>query len=117
MKIAVIGREGRASPQCEEIGQIAIIEIDPVSHSVKEATFLMPPEPRDALANWLSHQAVEIVLTSGICQPDLDRLEQNGIKVIVGVPAFRFEPVIAQFLAGTLQTGDNACAQLTKHLA
>ena len=112
MKIAILEREGRVFPQCEESAQVAIVEVDLASYSVQQITFLTPPpQAVGALADWLSQQEVELVLTSGIGQRDRDLLEQKGIKVIVGVPPFRVEPVIASFLAGTLQTGPNPCEQ------
>jgi predicted Fe-Mo cluster-binding NifX family protein len=111
MRIAIIGREGRVLPQCDGIAQIAIVDVDPGSHLVQQTAFLTPPAPKDAMADWLGEQTVQVVLTSGICRHDRDRLQQRGIRVIAGVPLFRFEAAIARFLSGTLQTGDNACEQ------
>jgi predicted Fe-Mo cluster-binding NifX family protein len=34
---------------------------------------------------------------------------QQGIQVVVGVPAATPEQLVADFLAGTLQVGDNVC--------
>jgi predicted Fe-Mo cluster-binding NifX family protein len=114
MKIAVLQNEGRLFPQCEESAQVMIVEVDPVSHGVQQTTLLTPPtQPVGALADWLNRQDVEVVLTSGIGRRDCDLLEQKGIQVVVGVPRFRVEPVIANFLAGTLQIGTNACEQTT----
>lgn len=112
MKIAIIGKEGRVFPQCVEIAQVAVVDIDPVSQSVELTAFLTPPPPAPgALAEWLCQQEVEVVLAGGIGQRDHDLLVEQGIRVVVGVPPFRVEPVIANFLAGTLQTGANACEQ------
>lgn len=112
MRIAVLEREGRVLPQCEESSQVAVVDIDLVSHSVRQTAFLTPPpQAVGSLADWLRGQEVEVVLTSGICRRDRELLEQKGIQVIVGVPPFRVEPVIAKFLSGTLQTGANACEQ------
>lgn len=114
MKIAVLQSEGRVFPQCDHIGQVAIVEVDPISHSVQQTTFLTPPsQPVGTLADWLLGEDVEALLTSGIGRHDHDLLEQKGVEVIVGVPAFRIEPVIASYLAGTLQTGANLCEQAT----
>jgi predicted Fe-Mo cluster-binding NifX family protein len=114
MKIAVLQSEGRLFPQCEHTGQVAIVEVDPVSHSVQQTTFLTPPsQPVGALADWLCREEIEVLLTSGMGRQDLELLQQRGVEVVVGVPAFRIEPVIASFLAGTLQTGANPCEQLT----
>lgn len=114
MKIAVLQNEGRVFPQCERTAQVAIVEVDPVSHSVQQTTFLTPPSATvGALADWLHGEEVEVLLTSGMGRHDLDLVEQKGIEVVVGVPAFRIEPVIASYLSGTLQTGANLCDQPT----
>ena len=112
MKIAVLEKEGRVLPLCEESAHVTVVEIDPVSCSVQQTALLTtPPQAVGTLADWLRQQGVEVVLTSGICRRDRELLEQKGIQVIVGVPPFRVEPVIASFLAGTLETGANACEQ------
>ena len=114
MRIAVLEREGRVFPQCEESAQIAIVDVDPVGNSVQQTAFLSPPpQAVGDLAVWLRREEVEVLLTSGICRRDRDLLEQKGIEVIVGVPPFRVEPVVASYLAGTLQTGANPCEQKT----
>jgi predicted Fe-Mo cluster-binding NifX family protein len=114
MKIAVFEREGRVLPRCEECAHVAIVAIDPVTGCVQHTTFLTPPRRAgETLAEWLHREQVEVVLTSGICRRDRELLEQLGIKVIPGVPAFRVEPVVAGFLAGTLQTGANLCEDPT----
>jgi predicted Fe-Mo cluster-binding NifX family protein len=114
MRIAVFEREGRVLLQCKEIAQVALVDIDPVTHSVRQTAFLTPPlQTLGALAEWLRGQKVEVVLTSGIGRRDRELLEQKGIQVIVGVPPFRVEPVIANFLSGTLRTGANPCEQPT----
>ena len=113
MRIAVLESEGRVLPQCEKSAQVAVVDIDPLTHSVRQTARLTPPRNGGALADWLRRQEVKIVLTSGIGQRTRDLLEQEGIQVIVGVPPFRVEPVIASFLAGTLRTGANPCEQQT----
>jgi ATP-binding protein involved in chromosome partitioning len=114
MKIAVFAREGRVSPQCQESPHVAIVDVDQQSNSVQQITALTPPPHLSgALAGWLHQQEVKVVLTGGLRQRDRDLLEDKGIRVIAGVPSFRIEPVIASFLAGTLQTGTNSCEQQT----
>ncbi len=114
MRIAVLESEGRVLPQCEQSAQVALVDIDPVSRSVQRTSSLTPPpQAVGALAEWLHQQEVEVLLTSGIARQDSELLEQKGIRVVVGMPPFRVEPVIATFLAGTLQTGANACEQPT----
>jgi predicted Fe-Mo cluster-binding NifX family protein len=114
MKIAVLQSEGRLFPQCKESRQLAMLDVDPLSHSVQQTDVACPPpQPVGALADWLCGENVEVLLTSGICRRDRELLEQKGIEVIVGVPPYRLEPVIANYLAGTLQTGANLCEEIT----
>ncbi len=113
MRIAVLEREGRVLPQCEEYEQVAFVDVDPLTHTVQQTAFLPPPPDVGALADWLHQHNVEVVLTSGVCRRNREMLEQKGIRVVVGVPPFRIEPVVANFLAGTLQTGANPCEQPT----
>jgi ATP-binding protein involved in chromosome partitioning len=114
MRIAVFQKEGRLFPNCADSAQIAIVEIDRVCNSVQQTAWLTPPpQSVGALADWLCREEVEVVLTNGIRRQDRALLEQKGIAVIVGVPAFRVEPVVASYLAGTLQTGANPCEEST----
>ncbi|MCW5552029.1 MAG: hypothetical protein KIS67_07665 [Verrucomicrobiae bacterium] len=112
MKIAVLQSDGRLFPQCKESGQVAVLEVDPVNQSVRRTKLLSPPpQAVGALADLLGRENVEVLLASGIPQRDRELIEQKGIEVIVGVPPHRVEPVVANYLAGTLQTGDNPCEQ------
>jgi predicted Fe-Mo cluster-binding NifX family protein len=99
-------------PQCKESGQVAVLEVDPVNQSVRQTKLLSPPpQTVGSLADLLGRENVEVLLTNGVSQRDRELLEQKGIEVIVGVPPYRVEPVVAHYLAGTLQTGDNPCEQ------
>lgn len=114
MKIAVLQNEGRVFPQCQESAQVVVLDVDPGSQSVHQSSFLSPPpQAVGALADLLRREGVEVLLTGGISQRDRELLEQMGIEVIVGVPPYRVEPVVAHYLAGTLQTGSNPCEQST----
>jgi predicted Fe-Mo cluster-binding NifX family protein len=118
MRIAVLEKEGRVLSQCEQSAQVALVDIDPVSQGVQQTTFLTPPpQAGGVLAAWLDQQNVDVVLTSGLARRDCDLLAQKGIRVVVGVPPFRVEPVVASYLAGTLQTGTNRCEPPTGNRA
>jgi ATP-binding protein involved in chromosome partitioning len=115
MRIAVFQKEGRLLPNCADSAQVAIVEVDQISNSVQQAAWLTPPpQSVGALADWLCREEVEVVLTHGIRRQDRALLEQKGIAVIVGVPAFRVEPAVASYLAGTLQTGTDPCEESTE---
>jgi ATP-binding protein involved in chromosome partitioning len=114
MRIAVLQSEGRLFPQCKESGQVAVLDVDPVNQSVRQTKLLSPPpQAVGALADLLGRENVEVLLTNGVSQRDREMIEEEGIEVIVGVPSHRVEPVMANYLAGTLQTGQNPCEQTT----
>ena len=49
------------------------------------------------------------VLAVGMGPMAQTMLEQNGIVVCSGVPSLPAKQLILEYLAGTLQLGDNAC--------
>jgi predicted Fe-Mo cluster-binding NifX family protein len=110
MKFAVLEHEGRVLTRCGQTPSVTIIEVDQATQSVQQATHHGTVNS-GSLPEWLRRQEVSLVLTGGFSKADTDACERNGIHVVVGIPAFRVEPVIAQFLAGTLETGVNVCKQ------
>jgi predicted Fe-Mo cluster-binding NifX family protein len=110
VSIAVLTRNGRVCPQCGEIVQLTLVDFDPATHTVRQISSLTPP-PMNAVAlgGWLRQQGVGTLLASGINPQARASLEQHGIQVLVGVPTFRVEPLVARFLTATLETGSNSC--------
>lgn len=110
MKIAIPLQDGRVFPECGEPGEFAVVDIDETTRTTRETVALPPPSPSsDALSDWLLRQGVEVVLTRGIRPDQQAHLTAKGIRVVVGVPPFRLEAVVANFLNDTLESGPNIC--------
>jgi len=62
---------------------------------------LLPP--------WLAERGATVIIAGGMGQRALTLFAQQGIRVVTGVPAEAPEKLVEDFLAGTLQTGENVC--------
>ena len=117
MKIAIPSTQGRVFPDCGQSGQFTLVDLEKSTNTVRETTTLTPsPMAPGELADWLVQQGVEWILASGLKRHDRDLLARKGIKVMVGVPSYRVEAIVARFLTGTLELGPNACQDEPKIL-
>lgn len=88
----------------------ALVDVDDATRTITRATQLTPPahEP-GVLPRWLHEQGADVIIAGGMGQRAQALFTRNGIQVTVGAPAAPPEEVVAAYLAGTLQTGQNAC--------
>ncbi|MBN2451627.1 MAG: P-loop NTPase [Lentisphaeria bacterium] len=79
--------------------------LDSLAESPAARAFAVAFEPllkqRDAGA--------EVILAGGMGQRAQELFSENGIRVVVGAPSRTPEEVVASYLDGTLQTGQNVC--------
>jgi Mrp family chromosome partitioning ATPase/predicted Fe-Mo cluster-binding NifX family protein len=90
--------------------QFALVEVDENSGEILSTTYLTPPahEP-GVLPRWLHEQGADVIIAGGMGQRAQGLFAQNGIKVLVGAPAGTPEDIVAAYLRGTLQVGENVC--------
>lgn len=110
MIIAIPLAAGRLSMHFGHCEQFALVEVDESSSQIGETRFLSPPahEP-GALPRWLHEQGAGVIIAGGMGQRAQQLFAQSGISVVVGAPAETPERLVADYLEGTLQTGDNIC--------
>ena len=110
MKIAIPIANGQLSLHFGHCEQFGIFDVDASSQTVRNKESLTPPahEP-GVLPRWLHEQGVELIVAGGMGQRAQQLLAQNGIKVIVGAPTSDPDEIVAAYLAGTLETGENVC--------
>ncbi|MBW1980729.1 MAG: NifB/NifX family molybdenum-iron cluster-binding protein [Deltaproteobacteria bacterium] len=108
MKFAVPVAQGVLCPHFGHCEQFAIIEAD--DGQIKNKELLIPPphEP-GVLPRWLSDLGVEVIIAGGMGRRALDLFAQKGIRVEIGAPSAPPEEVVAQYLKGSLITGQNIC--------
>ncbi len=110
MRIAIPIVNGALSAHFGHCETFALIDVDPDTKKILGRQDLQPPphEP-GVLPRWLSEQGVKVIIAGGMGQRALGLFTQQKITVCVGAPALAPEDLVAQYLAGTLETGRNVC--------
>jgi ATP-binding protein involved in chromosome partitioning len=110
MKIAIPLAGGRLSAHFGHCEQFAIVDVDLESKAIKDQALLNPPphEP-GVLPAWLAEQGVTAIIAGGMGQRAQMLFSDKNIEVIIGAGAETPEQLVTDYLAGTLQVGDNIC--------
>ncbi|OGV73301.1 MAG: chromosome partitioning protein ParA [Lentisphaerae bacterium RIFOXYB12_FULL_65_16] len=110
MRIAIPLADGKLGMHFGHCEQFALVDVDEKAKKITGQQLLTPPphEP-GVLPRWLREQGAQVIIAGGMGQRAQSLFAQNGIKVIVGAPAEAPEALVAAYMDGTLQTGDNVC--------
>ena len=110
MKIAIPIADGKLCMHFGHCEQFAVVEADEKTKQILGKQMLTPPphEP-GVLPKWLHEQGANVIIAGGMGQRAQGLFAGQGIKVLVGAPADTPENLVAVYLAGKLQTGDNVC--------
>ena len=110
MKIAIPLADGRLSMHFGHCEQFALVTVDDATNTIA-ATDLLTPPPHEpgVLPRWLHDQGAEVVIAGGMGQRAQQLFAGNGIRVVVGAPGDTPQGLVAAYVQGTLQTGDNLC--------
>ena len=110
MRIAIPVAEGRLATHFGHCAQFALIDVNEESGDVGPTELVQAPEHEPGLLpRWLAEKGVQVVIAGGMGRRALGLFAESGIEVAVGAPAESPEKLAAQFLAGTLKTGENVC--------
>lgn len=110
MKIALPLADGRLCMHFGHCELFALVDTDGAPAKSPQTTLVTPPphEP-GVLPRWLHEQGVSVVIAGGMGQRAQQLFAQHGIRVLVGAPAETPERLVSAYLAGSLQSGTNAC--------
>ncbi|MBP7831259.1 MAG: P-loop NTPase [Kiritimatiellae bacterium] len=110
MEIAIPVAEGKLCMHFGHCEQFALVDVDEKTKKVAGTQMLTPPphEP-GVLPRWLHEQGANIIIAGGMGQRAQSLFADNGIRVVVGAPTGAPSDLVASYLAGTLQSGANAC--------
>lgn len=110
MKIAIPTAEGRLCMHFGHCQQFALVDVDEADDNAMTTEFVTPPphEP-GLLPRWLHEKGADLIIAGGMGQRAQQLFIQNGVKVLVGAPSETPEQLATAYLAGTLQSGTNAC--------
>jgi predicted Fe-Mo cluster-binding NifX family protein len=110
MKIAIPLANGKLALHFGHCERFALVDVDPAEKKIlKREDIDAPPHEPGLLPRWLAERGANMIIAGGMGQRAHGLFAEHGIKVIVGAPADTPEKLAADYLAGTLQTGDNVC--------
>ena len=110
MRIAIPLTDGVLSSHFGHCETFALLDIDRDSKSIKESNVVKPPphEP-GLLPAWLAEKDVELIIAGGMGQRARDLFDAKSIGVVIGAPSDKPETLVAAYLDGNLESGENAC--------
>jgi len=88
----------------------SVFDVDDDSHEILSREFV--PSPGHApgvLPAFLAEQGVSAVVAGGMGSRAVSLFEENRIEVYLGAPEGDAEDIIAAFIEGTLEAGENVC--------
>jgi predicted Fe-Mo cluster-binding NifX family protein len=110
MKIAIPVADGKLFGHFGHCPSFALIDTEnETGKIIARNDVAAPPHEPGVLPVWLAGSGVELVLTGGIGPRAQDLLAQKGIKVVAGIAAKTPESLVADYYAGTLESGANSC--------
>lgn len=110
MRFAIPLADGKLTPHFGHCAAFALLDVDPAGKIVLGRQDVdAPPHEPGLLPRWLGERGVTRIIAGGMGQRARDLFIERGIEVIVGAPRETPEQLVADYLAGTLRTGANAC--------
>jgi predicted Fe-Mo cluster-binding NifX family protein len=110
MKIAIPLSDGKLALHFGHCERFALVEVDPTEKKIlKREDVDAPPHEPGLLPPWLAARGASIVITGGMGQRAQGLFTEQGIRVVIGAPAETPERIVGDYLAGTLQVGENVC--------
>jgi predicted Fe-Mo cluster-binding NifX family protein len=110
MKIAIPMAEGKLTTHFGHCESFALIDVNLEQRTIVDRTDVIPPpHVPGLLPPWLAERGVGMVIAGGMGQRAQGLFAEQGIHFFVGAPAESPEVLVGQYLAGTLQSGVNAC--------
>jgi len=110
MKIAIPLTNGRLSMHFGHCERFALIDIDTAGKKIVGREDIdAPPHQPGLLPSWLAERGAKMIIAGGMGHRALDLFAEQGIQVVVGLPAETPEKLAADYLTGNLQPGENVC--------
>jgi len=110
MKIAIPLAGGKLSLHFGHCERFALVDVDPAEKKIlKREDIDAPPHEPGLLPRWLAERGASVVITGGMGQRAQQLFAQHGISVVLGAPADVPDRIVSDYLAGTLQLGNNVC--------
>jgi predicted Fe-Mo cluster-binding NifX family protein len=110
MRIAIPVANGRLAAHFGHCEQFALFDVDPDQKKIVDSRFLdAPPHQPGLLPAWLAERGATVVIAGGMGQRAQSLFNQNNITVVIGAASVEPERIVADYIGGSLQTGENIC--------
>jgi predicted Fe-Mo cluster-binding NifX family protein len=110
MRIAIPLADGRLAMHFGHCASFALVDVDPAAKRIlKREDVAAPPHQPGLLPPWLAQHGATLIIAGGMGQRAQVLFAENGIQVMVGASADTPENLVSEYLAGTLEVGDNVC--------
>ena len=110
MRIAIPVADGKLTVHFGHCERFALVDVDSTEKKiVMQEHIEAPPHEPGRLPRWLAERGVNLVIAGGMGQRAQGLFMEQGIQVLVGAAVETPEKLIAEYLAGELKTGENAC--------
>lgn len=110
MRIAIPLAEGKLATHFGHCASFAFIDVDPSTKVIlKREEVSAPPHQPGLLPPWMAERGVNVVIAGGMGKRAIDLFALQNIGVVIGAPVNSPESLVADYLGGRLQTGENPC--------
>lgn len=108
MRIAVPATGGAISPHFARCEEFLLFDVE--NGEVKNRlSAIPPPHGPGVLPQWLREQGANVIIASGMGMRAQTLFSEQGIEVVLGAAAGSPDEIVASYLNGTLETGENVC--------
>jgi predicted Fe-Mo cluster-binding NifX family protein len=110
MRIAIPLANGRLTLHFGHCERFALVDADPAEKKILGREDVeAPPHQPGLWPPWLAERGANMIIAGGMGQRARALFAERGIHVVVGASVETPERLVGDYLAGTLQAGDNAC--------
>jgi predicted Fe-Mo cluster-binding NifX family protein len=110
MRIAIPLANGRLAMHFGHCERFALVDVDTAEKKITSREDIeAPPHQPGLLPPWLAERGVTMIIAGGMGQRALGLFAEQGIQVVLGAAAETPERLVSDYLAGTLQVGENVC--------
>lgn len=110
MKIAIPLANGRLAMHFGHCEHFAIVDVNQEEKRIiSREDIKAPPHQPGLLPPWLAERGAAVIIAGGMGQRALNLFAEQGIQVVLGASAETPEMLVENYMAGTLQTGENVC--------
>ena len=108
MRIAIPTYDGKLAQHFGHSEAFVVVEVEDGEVTASEQV-APPGHAPGVLPRWLAEQGCSVIIAGGMGRRAQDLFTAGGITVVYGAPVLPAEDLVRQYLAGTLQAGDNLC--------